>query len=307
MANCKEDRQWSGNKMEVGKGLKTLECLRGRLLAERQASRSAKEEAEVMGEKLLKLENQIRKETELRNKAEKRLKLLIKKLESLNIASTSVTSEISTLSEISTNSSKETESQESRSENLVSTIPETQCEKVLDITTSKQRDEKKPNRNAPDRLNSSHNSESHNNSYADPHRSSQIPQRKDESFSVEEVKEREHYIDNVVASVPGAAPAANSETRAMKMKEIHERATEVHDALKHIRGNVQSSFEIRNHMKAIMKIRGGKGMVIPSSSCGYLLVPRMQSVKVMLVQGLLTMAACPIQPPSSILSYHVLY
>lgn len=39
--------------MEVEKGLKTLECLRGRLLAERQASRSAKEEAELMGEKVM--------------------------------------------------------------------------------------------------------------------------------------------------------------------------------------------------------------------------------------------------------------
>ncbi|CAK9320030.1 unnamed protein product [Citrullus colocynthis] len=250
MATCKEDRQWSGNRMEVGKGLKTLECLRGRLLAERQASRSAKEEAELMGEKLLRLENQIRKETELRNKAEKRLKLLIKKLESLNIASTSVTSEISTSSEISTNSSKETENQESRSKNLVSTIPENQCDKVLDITSSKQRDENKPNRNAPDRLNSSPNTESPNNSYTDPHRSSQ---RKDQSFSVE-LKKREHYIDNLVASVPGPAPAANSETGAMKMKETHERATEVHNALKHNRGNVHSSFERRNHMKAIMSM-----------------------------------------------------
>lgn len=39
--------------MDVEKGLKTLECLRGRLLAERQASRSAKEEAELMGEKVM--------------------------------------------------------------------------------------------------------------------------------------------------------------------------------------------------------------------------------------------------------------
>ncbi|XP_031740007.1 uncharacterized protein LOC101221538 isoform X2 [Cucumis sativus] len=234
--------------MEVDKGLKTLECLRGRLLAERQASRSAKEEAELMGEKLLKLENQIKKETELRNKAEKRLKLLIKKLESLNNASTSVTS---TASEISTNSSPE--SQESKSEKLVSTIPKNQCQKILNITTSKPHDEKKPNRNAPYRLNSSPNSESPNNSYIDPQHTSEIPHTKDQSFSVE-VKEREHYIDNLAESVPGAAPVANSETGAMKMKEIHERATEVHDALKHIRGNVQSSFERRNHMKAILSM-----------------------------------------------------
>ncbi|XP_023543783.1 uncharacterized protein LOC111803551 [Cucurbita pepo subsp. pepo] len=177
----------SGKKMEVGKGLKTLDCLRGRLLAERQASRSAKEEAQLMGEKLIELENQIRRETELRNKAEKRLKLLIKKLESLNIASSTslVASEISTLSDSSTNSSalKETENQESRSENVDSTISENQCEKVPEIATSKQRDEKKPNQNTPDRANSSPNSESRNNSCTDPHRSSQIPQRKDQSFS----------------------------------------------------------------------------------------------------------------------------
>lgn len=41
--------------MEVGEGLKTLECLRGRLLAERQASRSAKEEAELMGKKVMEI------------------------------------------------------------------------------------------------------------------------------------------------------------------------------------------------------------------------------------------------------------
>ncbi|KAG7033870.1 hypothetical protein SDJN02_03595 [Cucurbita argyrosperma subsp. argyrosperma] len=170
----------SGKKMEVGKGLKTLDCLRGRLLAERQASRSAKEEAQLMGEKLIELENQIRKETELRNKAEKRLKLLIKKLESFNIASS--TSLVA--SEIWTNFSalKETENQESRSENVESTISKNQCEKVPEIATSKQRDEKEPNQNTPDRANSSPNSESRNNSCTDPHRSSQIPQRKDQRY-----------------------------------------------------------------------------------------------------------------------------
>ncbi|KAF2311980.1 hypothetical protein GH714_027652 [Hevea brasiliensis] len=38
-------------KMEVEDSLRTLECLRGRLLAERQASRVAKEEAQLMGPK----------------------------------------------------------------------------------------------------------------------------------------------------------------------------------------------------------------------------------------------------------------
>lgn len=42
----------SGNKMEGGEVLKTMECLRRRLLAERQASLLAKEEAELMGKRV---------------------------------------------------------------------------------------------------------------------------------------------------------------------------------------------------------------------------------------------------------------
>ena len=38
--------------MEGDNGLRTVECLRGRLLAERQASWIAKEQAELMGNKV---------------------------------------------------------------------------------------------------------------------------------------------------------------------------------------------------------------------------------------------------------------
>lgn len=72
--------------MEREDGLKTLECLRGRLLAERGASRVANEEAMQMGNKLIELENQLRKEVKSRNRAEKRLKSLIKKLDSMNMS-----------------------------------------------------------------------------------------------------------------------------------------------------------------------------------------------------------------------------
>ncbi|KAL6998265.1 hypothetical protein U1Q18_008391 [Sarracenia purpurea var. burkii] len=77
-------------------GLRTVECLRGRLLAERVASRVAKEDAAQMGCKLIELENQLRVEIKSRNKAEKRLRFLVKKLESMNI---SHVSEISSLFE----------------------------------------------------------------------------------------------------------------------------------------------------------------------------------------------------------------
>lgn len=44
---------FSGKNMEGHNGLDTLECLRGRLLAERHASRVAKEEAESLGNKVI--------------------------------------------------------------------------------------------------------------------------------------------------------------------------------------------------------------------------------------------------------------
>nr|KYP70825.1 hypothetical protein KK1_010063 [Cajanus cajan] len=70
-------------------GLNTLECLRGRLLAERQASRVAKEQAESMGNKFVELENKLKEEIKLREKAEKKLKALKKKLECFNVSSPS--------------------------------------------------------------------------------------------------------------------------------------------------------------------------------------------------------------------------
>ncbi|KAI3939257.1 hypothetical protein MKX01_002125 [Papaver californicum] len=73
--------------MEAENNLRTLECLRGRLLAERLASKSAKDDAEFMEHKLTELEKQLSIDTELRNKAEKKLKLLVRKMKSMNIAS----------------------------------------------------------------------------------------------------------------------------------------------------------------------------------------------------------------------------
>jgi len=44
---------FSGKKTEGHDGWNALECLRGRLLAERQASRAAKEQAEAMCNKVI--------------------------------------------------------------------------------------------------------------------------------------------------------------------------------------------------------------------------------------------------------------
>ncbi|KAJ1698967.1 hypothetical protein LUZ63_007479 [Rhynchospora breviuscula] len=65
--------------------LRTVECLRGRLLAERVSSKEAKEVTQVIGKKLEELEKRLNKEIKGRDKAEKRLRHALKKLESLKI------------------------------------------------------------------------------------------------------------------------------------------------------------------------------------------------------------------------------
>ncbi|XP_004249511.1 protein gar2 [Solanum lycopersicum] len=91
--------------MEKEDGLRTVECLRGRLIAERAASKRAKEDAEFMGNKLIELETKLKEESKSRNKAEKKLKYFIKKLESMNICYISDESEHSSLFDKSENSS----------------------------------------------------------------------------------------------------------------------------------------------------------------------------------------------------------
>ena len=141
MSHC-SNGCFSGKKMEGDSGLNTLESLRGRLLAERQASRAAKEEAESLGNKVIfflfhslfhdyhckwkkmalllcfsecsffflsfvcvwqalfndsilvwwcgeqfvELEKKLREEIKLRDKAQRKLQFLKKKLESFNIS-----------------------------------------------------------------------------------------------------------------------------------------------------------------------------------------------------------------------------
>ncbi|KAK8942969.1 hypothetical protein KSP39_PZI008857 [Platanthera zijinensis] len=60
---------------------KTVECLRGRLQAERMASKTAKAEADHLAEKLAELEKKLKEELERRGRAVKKLKHALKKLE----------------------------------------------------------------------------------------------------------------------------------------------------------------------------------------------------------------------------------
>ncbi|KAM1801151.1 hypothetical protein ACFX11_032798 [Malus domestica] len=132
-----EDGTWSDGKMEGDGGLRTLECLRGRLLAERQASRVAKEDAELIGKKLVELQKQLKEEIKLKEKAEKKLKYLKKKLESLNISSKN-SEKSCTQSTTTSSGSNHPETHEAKSKVAESEIPEESRQNAADSTTSEQ-------------------------------------------------------------------------------------------------------------------------------------------------------------------------
>ncbi|KAK1409820.1 hypothetical protein QVD17_36351 [Tagetes erecta] len=87
MKNDSLTSKWSNRIMKEDEGgLRTIECLRGRLFAERAASKAANHESQQINKKVIELEKQLKMEIKSRNKAEKRLNFLMKKLQSLNIS-----------------------------------------------------------------------------------------------------------------------------------------------------------------------------------------------------------------------------
>ncbi|KAL0426372.1 UNVERIFIED_CONTAM: hypothetical protein Slati_2812000 [Sesamum latifolium] len=111
------DSQCGEKKMEAENGVRTVDCLRGRLLAERAASRKANEEAEFLGNKLMELENLLKQEARSRNRAERKLKFLLKKLESMNITYESEHSGLADKTDISSVSSTTSSSTKENNEN----------------------------------------------------------------------------------------------------------------------------------------------------------------------------------------------
>lgn len=130
MANDTFTAKWSDKIMEGDEGLRTVECLRGRLLAERAASKAANDESEQIGKKVIELEKQLQMEIKSKNKAEKRLKFLMKKLDSLKISYVSAdeSSSFSEKSEISSVSSS------SRSQFQME-LPKTQFSNISECVT----------------------------------------------------------------------------------------------------------------------------------------------------------------------------
>ncbi|XP_059427772.1 uncharacterized protein LOC132161630 [Corylus avellana] len=254
-----EDGKCSDTNMEGDGGLRTVECLRGRLVAERQASRLAKENAELLGNKLMELENQLKEETKQRNKAEKKLKILMKKLESLNITTISVESEQSSSSEnckmscrssTSTSDSKDPEEDELKSQFTSPEISQTLQNNASETSAST------PILSSP----SSEKDSQSNSNLNDPSQetlsdkmssTSEYPKADSRSYSSlksslqENESNHEDDVDNSLALVPVDYPASS---QAAEMKPLNESVSEVLDALRHAREKLQSSIQGRRHM-----------------------------------------------------------
>ncbi|KAJ6994516.1 lisH domain-containing protein [Populus alba x Populus x berolinensis] len=280
----KEEKGWSeSKKMEGRDSLRTLECLRGRLLAERQASKIAKEEAELMGNKLIELENKIREETKLRKKAEMKHKLLMKKLESLKISpalegseksSSSDTSGFSSTSSSSTSGHRDPEEFESKPQSIIQALSQDMKDNGSETTTSNQKacivlDSIEDSTGTQDTQNS--NSEHNLKDYSldkSSHESmacSQDSKADDQSIliisfssssieaSVVEMEtnagtesDNEDYVDNSLALVPMSLPAS---TKKKELKIVNRSVIEVLDALRHAREQIQSSMESRHMIR----------------------------------------------------------
>lgn len=276
-ATGKEEKGWSeSQKMEGRDSWRTLECLRGRLLAERQASKIAKEEAELMGNKLIELENKLREETKLWKKAEKKHKLLMKKLGSLEISpalegseklSSSDNSGFSSTSSTSNSGHKDPEESESKPRSIIPALSQDSKDNGSETTTSNQNactvldsiEESSGTRDTQD-SNSEHNLKDYplDKSSHESMACSQDSKADDQSSSsvkasVEEMEanagiesDNENYADNSLALVPMSLPAS---TKKSELKIVNRSVLEVLDALRHAREQIQSSMESRHMIR----------------------------------------------------------
>ncbi|OAY41066.1 hypothetical protein MANES_09G071500v8 [Manihot esculenta] len=220
--------------MEGDDSLRTLECLRGRLLAERQASRAAKEEAQLMGNKLIELENKLREETKLREKAENKLKFLKKKLESLK-SSTAL----------------EGLDQSGSYENCGSS-----CTSSASTSGPKGFEDMKENssiRDTSDSNSDPHLKDSplHKSSYHCPLNSQSYPKLEAgmERNGRTRESDNEDYVDNSLALVPVSASTMAEPTKSSELKIMNRSISEVLDALRHARESIQSSIERRKMIR----------------------------------------------------------
>ncbi|XP_061353921.1 uncharacterized protein LOC133298609 [Gastrolobium bilobum] len=257
------DHIWSSNKMEGDEGLNTVRCLRGRLLAERQASRVAKEEEESMGNKLVELEKLLREEIKLREKAERKLKFLKKKLESFNMSGQLEHSDLSDKfenscgsSSISSTSKHYSEANETKHHAKNPALPEivVQNHNVSEAALVQTHNNSSTTKDCDSQItdNSSRNSdpgcyssqqilsEDPNPSHEDlKNDESRLSSLSSKSSATENESDHADFCDNSLALVPVNMTATSQATN--NLKPVNESVLEALDALRHARERLQSS------------------------------------------------------------------
>lgn len=253
-----------GEQMEGEEVSRKVECLRGRLLAERAASRNAKEEAELMETKLIELETRLKEETKSRNRAEKRLKFLMKKLDSLEIFYVSDESEQSSFvdkSEISSASSVASTSTNFPIQNIQETVenpPKSSVvpsgdlvQNVLQISASSSQSHDSPAADEEDAESTAQKSDTEDKCHANV-KSSQIVNSLNCSIKEEILKgggdeEQDDCVDNSMALVPVDLPKKTQQT--IDPAVLDATVKEVLDDLKHAKEKLQTSMEKRRMIR----------------------------------------------------------
>ncbi|CAO2824219.1 unnamed protein product [Amaranthus hypochondriacus] len=231
--------------MQENDALRTVECLRGRLQAERAASRAAEHNAQLMSNKLKELEEQLKIEAKWRRKAEKKLNRLKKKLESLNIPlNVIITEEIeqsisSNNSDISCISSIASEFQlGSKSNSITSEIAEetesdsNKCEIIADVHPVSESDSASCEPQQTDEK--CHGFQ----------QSSAWHKKSKDAINEEGQQDDEHNnidVDNSMALVPMTSIVELNDSSNVSLDDQNENVRQVLDNLKKIRENIQSS------------------------------------------------------------------
>ncbi|KMS96898.1 hypothetical protein BVRB_7g180550 [Beta vulgaris subsp. vulgaris] len=233
--------------MQGQEALRTVECLRGRLQAERAASRAAEQNAELLAKQLEDLEKQLKIERKSTRKAEKKLNFLKKKLELLKIPFSINISEECERS-ISSNNSESSclSSIASASFDHQDLLPEFQTSKSSS-TTSDMAEEAQSEISVQNKSHDINKCDgSQINSSAGQQESDQLchgsqRQALDKRMNKHENEENQddHHVDNSLALVPVTSiiDFNNSSNGMMKLKS--ENVREVLDTLRHIRSNLQ--------------------------------------------------------------------
>lgn len=237
--------------MEAEDALRTVECLRGRLLAERAVSKAANETADIMSTKLKELEEKLKIEEKCRRKAEKKLNILKKKLESLKLGfriceeSDECSSTVFSTDQVSETSSGSISSTASFSTGLRSDPGDHIPPRSIDCSNSCS---PKIANNADQGERIEADSKMENGQEYSVKHSGLNPSELEEKRSKEDDQREDddQHDDDYSMALVLSVPVESSENPCNReIKANNERVREVLDALKQIRENIKSTMDRR--------------------------------------------------------------